>query len=495
MKKNIIWRPQQGAQEALMDCTVSTIFFGGARGGGKTDGILGKWAVKSELYGSDFNAVFFRHALPMLDDAIERSHQIYGQMGAVWNEQKKLWRLRNGGRIRFRPLERLQDAEKYQGQNITDIAVDEVGNYPTSAPIDRLNGVLRSGAGVPTQMILTGNAGGAGQLWLKARYVDPFPMGFNIIYTVLPNGDSVDSVYMPSLITSNKILLANDPDYIKRLYLVGSEALVKAWLDGDWSTVEGAFFDTWSDKDHIVAPFEIPKHWTRIRSFDWGSARPFSVGWWAVASDDVVINGRWIKRGCMVRYREWYGVQHLPNGQVVPNKGLKLTSEQVGAGIWEREKGDGKIHDYVADPAIFTQDGGKSVFERMYEGSGKRVMFRRADNKRVSTSGALGGWDQMRERLRLKDCGEYGKLPDTLIFSTCKDFIRTVPVLQHDITRPEDLDTSAEDHAADEARYGLMSRPLIRHVSKGDKPIRGMNSMNIEQLYSRTNERKQSNRI
>jgi tripartite-type tricarboxylate transporter receptor subunit TctC len=33
------------------------VFFGGARGGGKTDGVLGKWALKERRYGQNFNAI------------------------------------------------------------------------------------------------------------------------------------------------------------------------------------------------------------------------------------------------------------------------------------------------------------------------------------------------------------------------------------------------------------------------------------------------------
>ena len=51
--------------------------------------------------------------------------------------------------------------------------------------------------------------------------------------------------------------------------------------------------------------------------------------------------------------------------------------------------------------------------------------------------------------------------PMLFVFDSCRDFIRTVPVLQHDPQRLEDLDTAAEDHAADEARYACLSRPLI----------------------------------
>lgn len=58
------WRPQPGPQKALIDCPLPEILFGGARGGGKTDGILGKYALKEARYGAAFNAVFFRKEMP-----------------------------------------------------------------------------------------------------------------------------------------------------------------------------------------------------------------------------------------------------------------------------------------------------------------------------------------------------------------------------------------------------------------------------------------------
>lgn len=428
----IVWSPQPGPQAALIDCPFPEIFYGGARGGGKTDGVLGKYAIKAEIYGSAFNALFFRKELPMLDDAIERSHQIFGALDAEWHEQKKMWRFAGGGRLRFRPLERVQDAEKYQGQNVSDACVEEAGNYPDPKPIDRINGVLRSVAGVPTQLVLTGNPGGPGQNWIKARYIDPAPMGMRALFRTLPNGNVHKYVFIPSKLQNNRALMVNDPDYVNRLYLVGSDELVRAWLDGDWGVVEGAYFDCWSDR-LIVRPFEIPKHWTRFRSFDWGSARPFSVGWWAVASEDY--NG--IPKNAMIRYREWYGCKRDPNGMIEPNTGVKLTVEQVAAGIKAREDGD-KIKYGVADPAIFAQDGGPSMAERMMKCG---VTWRRADNKRVAGSGSIGGWDQMRQRMQGED-----DRPMIYCFSTCTDSIRTIPTLQHDTNKPEDLDTDGEDH-------------------------------------------------
>jgi hypothetical protein len=164
----------------------------------------------------------------------------------------------------------------------------------------------------------------------------------------------------------------------------------------------------------------------------------------------------------MVRYREWYGCKDPINE---PNVGLKLTAEEVGAEIKRLESGDGHIADAVLDPAAFSQDGGPSIAERLQKGAGGKVWFRKADNKRVATSGAMGGWDQMRARF----LGEDGR-PMIYTFDTCTNSVRTIPLLQHDKLRVEDIDTDMEDHAADEWRYACMSRPWIRKSAEDTKP-------------------------
>ena len=83
--------------------------------------------------------------------------------------------------------------------------------------------------------------------------------------------------------------------------------MVKAWLEGDWTAIEGAFFSEWSNEQHVVQPFAMPETWLRFRSGDWGSSSPFSIGWWAVVTDDFEVANRVLPRGALVRYREWYG--------------------------------------------------------------------------------------------------------------------------------------------------------------------------------------------
>lgn len=458
MARKLLWAPQAGPQEALVGCPYQEVFFGGARGGGKTDGVLGRWAIKERRYGKYFNAIMFRRTTVSSEDAIERSKEIYAPLGAKFNETKTLWRMPNGGRVSFRYLESEKDAEEWQGRNVTDAWVEEAGHYITSAPIDRLFGVLRSAQGVPTQLILTANPGGAGQHWLKERYrLVPFPKRPQVHSRVLPNGAVHRYAVIPSRITDNRILMESDPSYVNRLYMVGSAELVRGWLEGDWTAIQGAFFDCWKESRHVIEPFAVPDHWLRFRSMDWGSASPSSIGWWAVVSDQFQApDGKILPRGFMLRYREWYT---CPERDFA--RGLKLTAEQIADGIKERSINEAIAYG-VLDPAAFAEDGGPSHAERM---SLRGVMFRPADNARVSRNGAMGGWDMLRQRL----LGDGDGRAMIGCFKTCTASITTIPALQHDEKKPEDLNTNGIDHAADDWRYACMSRPWTAPLKSSEK--------------------------
>ena len=451
----IIWQPQPGPQTALLECPVFEVFYGGARGGGKTESSIGDWLQHSSLYGENAIGIFVRRKLTQLSEVIARTKQLFSKLGAKYNEQSKTWTMSNGARLKFVYLERDSDAEEYQGHSYTRIYVEELTNFPSPGPIDKLRATLRSGAGVPVGMRLTGNPGGPGHTWVKARYIDPAPAGYKVITeeTELElDGEtitvSLDRVFIPSKLGDNTLLIRNDPTYILRLRQSGSEALVRAWLEGDWSIVDGAFFDEWDEAKHvlpsgIVIPRLLPGI-TRFRAFDWGSARPFSVGWYALLDRELELPDHDpLPKGALIKYREWYGASGI-------NKGLKMDATLVAQGIVNREKGE-IIRYGAADPSIFIRDGGPSIAESM---AIHKCMWRRADNKRI-----VGA-----EQVRIRLVGELGR-PMLYFLDCCVDSIRTIPVLQHDEKQPEDVDTDGEDHAYDETRYACMSRPWQPRVA------------------------------
>lgn len=472
--QTIIWQPQPGPQTALISCPIFEVFFGGARGGGKTESSLGDWLDHSNTYGEAAIGIFVRRKLVQLAEVIARSKQIFSKLGAKYHEQSKTWTMANGARLKFAYLEKDTDAEEYQGHNYTRVYVEEVTNFPSPSPINLLRATLRSTQGVPVGMRLTGNPGGPGHNWVKARYIDPCPAGYRVITEseeLILDGVSqtiqLSRVFIPSKLTDNRLLLEADPTYVLRLRQSGSAALVKAWLEGNWNIVDGAFFDEWDPAIHVLDTEEwkprIPKTSKRFKSFDWGSAKPFSCGWWAIS------DGTWgLPRGALVRYMEWYGSKG-------PNVGLKLHVPDVARGILLRDQ-ESKLpaRTGFADPSIFITNGGPSIGETF---AIHGVPWARADNKR------LAGAEQVRARL----VGENGK-PMVYVLDCCEDTIRTLPVLQHDDKNPEDVDTEAEDHAYDDFRYACMSRPYVPRppVPEGSRlpKLPGQHTINelIEQL-------------
>ncbi len=441
--RTIIWEPQPGPQTALVTCPVVEVFFGGARGGGKTDGMLGDWVNHASLYGEHAIGLMVRRKRTQLIETIERSQQIYPKLGATFNGQEKMWRFPDGARLRFAYLERDQDADEYQGHSYTRVYGEELGTFPSPAPIKKLMATLRSGSGVPCGFRGTGNPGGAGHQWVKARYIDPSPTGWKIIKErfidpVSKKEVERERVFIPSFLSDNKYLGA---DYVANLQMSGSPELVRAWLEGDWSAIAGAFFPEFG-MNHIVNPVELPPDWVRFRAYDDGSASPFCCLWFAVSDGQLPQ----FPRGALIVYREWYGASE-------PNVGLKLQKEAIAKGILDREAKGEKIAYSRADPAIFKQDGGPSVAEVFAK---HRVYFTPADNTRIP------GHSQFRSRL----IG--AEKPMIYFFSNCLNCIRTIPALPHDTVKPEDVDTDAEDHAYDAARYGVMSRPWVRQVAQSN---------------------------
>lgn len=479
-EQTVLWSPQEGPQTALLQCPVFEVFYGGARGGGKTEGSIGDWLQHSSLYGEAAIGIFVRRKFKQLAEVIARTKQIFPKLGAKYNEQKAEWRMANGARLKFVYLERDSDAEEYQGHNYTRVYVEEVTNFASPGPINKLRATLRSASGVPVGMRLTGNPGGPGHNWVKERYINPDPRGYKLITEecqIEIDGEvqtvSLDRVFIPSKLGDNMLLLRSDPTYVLRLRQSGSEALVKAWLEGNWDIVDGAYFD-FDEARHVKDRNYIdfaPPQTVRFRSFDWGSAKPYSCGWWAIA------DGTWpphdpLPFGAIFRYRELYGASG-------PNKGLGSTADVVAKAILAEEKGE-RIRYGVADPAIFIRNGGPSIAESMIG-----CRWRRADNKRIP------GWEMVRQRL----AGEDG-VPMMYVADSCEDTIRTLPVLQHDEDDEEDLDTDGEDHAADEIRYACMSRPWKPKLivpKQGLKLPLLPNQMTIDQMIAK-NTRKRKER-
>ena len=417
------------------------VAFGGARGGGKS------WAVRTKaillcLNHDGITVGIIRRSYPELEaNHILPIKKMLPLDAYEYNDSKKRLTFPNGSQIIFRYCSNDKDLNNFQGTEFDILFIDEATQF-TENQYKELIACLRGVNNFPKRVYLTCNPGGIGHSWVKRLFIDKrYQKGEN----------PQEYNFIQSLVNDNSALMEKQPEYIEQLEALPPK-LRKAWLEGDWNIFEGQFFEDFIDdpshyKDkkytHVIDPFDIPKSWKIFRSFDWGYSKPFSCGWWAVDYDGVIY-----------RILEYYGC----NGTA--DEGVEKHPPQVFSEIQRIEQ----EHPYLkgrqivgyADPAIWKAEFGESIAETAAR---YQVYFNKGDNERIP------GWMQIHYRLSFDEDG----YPMMYVFKNCKDFIRTIPLLQYDEHKPEDVDTSQEDHIADETRYFCMSRPIApKRVKKQD---------------------------
>lgn len=441
----------------MITCPFSEIGYGGARGGGKSDAILGKWLQHAAENGGKARGIIFRRSYPELEQLELRAIDLLEGSGWEYIGSKRTFINSDGARLKLRYLEKDRDAGRYQGHEYTFIAVDEYGEFPSPDPINKIKVCLRSTSIDRPVFVCSFNPGGVGHNHIKAYWIDPAPP-----MTPIMNAEGGYRIFIPAKLSDNKILMHKDPNYWKRIKASGiPEFLLKAWLYGDWDIVAGGFFDDlWDRSIHIHPAFNIPEDWTIDRSFDWGSSKPFSVGWWAESDGtDVLIptdEGPIRKKfpaGTLFRIAEWYGWQRNSEGKGMPNKGLKMTNSEIAQGILDREAALGiidRVNAGPADPSIWDCSRGISIADDMLD---MGVEWLRGENKPGSR---VIRWQRIRQMMK---AAKEGSMEDAGIytFPNCTEgFIRCFPVTQRDQKKVEDIDTTQEDHCQDEVGYRVM---------------------------------------
>ena len=413
--------------------------YGGARGGGKS------WAVRRKLIllcmkYENLKVLLVRRTFPEL-----RSNHIMPLLSdlgsyAKYKDVDKLFTFPNGSIIQLGYYDNDSDFLRYQGQEYDVIAIDEATNLKEEW-IKLLLSSLRSPRGdFRERVYFTCNPGGASHNYIKRLFIDReyFP----------EKGEKPeDYKFISAKVTDNKILMQNNPDYVNQLKAL-PEKLRRAHLEGDWDIYDGQVFEEFRDKPeayltrrftHVIEPFDIPQHGFNIyRSFDWGYSKPFSCNWYACDGD-----------GRLYMIMEYYGC----SGE--PDVGVKMTPQAVFSEISKIEREHpwfkGKSIRGIADPAIWNAERGISIAE---EAEKFGIYFDKGDNNRIS------GILQVHERLKFDENG----IPMLYVFKTCKHLIRTLPILQYDAHKVEDVDTSMEDHGYDSLRYMCNWRPIKAQV-------------------------------
>ena len=469
---NIVWAPQP-KQIAFMSRPEYEALYGGAAGGGKSDALLVEALRQVDI--PHYRAIIFRKTYPQLSELIDRSQDIYSMAfpNARYNDSKHCWRFPSGAKIYFGSMQHSKDKTNYQGKRYDFIGFDELTHftweeYSYMFSRNRPSKKPKSKKKTRVYIRATTNPGGIGHGWVKERFItaaEPLTPIVEIVEVKTPEGEikkiKRDRVFVPATVFDNQILLKEDPNYLGSLALL-PEKERNALLYGDWDTFSGQYFTEWREHPdlkqakehgcnlsaaelkmqrrwcHVIEPFDLnsgaARTWNIYRSYDFGYAKPFSCAWWAVDPD-----------GIMYRIMELYGCTKNPNEGVkwTPDEQFKKIAEIERTHPWFKNR---SIQG-VADPAIWDASRGESIAETATKYG---IYFTPGDHERIP------GLMQCHYRLQFDDNG----YPRMYVFSNCKGFIRTIPLMMYSETHPEDIDTNLEDHICDEWRYFAMSRPI-----------------------------------
>jgi hypothetical protein len=420
---------QKEANKALRGAKY--VLYGGAMGGGKSYWL--RWAlVKLLLYfhaaygATGVTVALFCENYPALKDRqlskIAREfpewlgkhhpdHKDYGNCFILKPEY-------GAGVIAFRNLD---DTSKYQSAEFAAIGTDELTKNQLEVFNDLRNRLRWPG--IPAEewkFIAATNPGSIGHAWVKKYWIDrDFP----------PEEQEADEfVYVPAFAKDNPHL---DPAYLRQLDSLPAE-MRKAFVEGDWNIFKGQYFTEWRNDIHTCPPYPLPASYERFISIDYGYSAPSSVHWWAADYD-----------GNITAYRELYQTG--------------LTFKDLAREILKMTPPNEDVRYWVADPAIWNKTGqtelsGAELMEQVAMEQHRSIQLVKANNDRLT------GWRVFREYL--KPFERDGKRVAAIrYFSTCTNAIRTIPALVYDQFKTEDLDTDGEDHAGDDGRYAVMSRP------------------------------------
>jgi hypothetical protein len=413
-------------QQAFHDADEFDVLYGGAAGGGKTRALLMD-DLRDCMRHPGIRIGAFRRTYGELKESLLAELAQVGfasALGASWNGTEYELRFPNHSLIMFRYAESIKDASRRQGGQYQKLTFDERTLTPPDV-VAFLESRLRSGrVELPVLGIRSGtNPGGAGHGTVKAKFIDATAYGTKVITDV--RGRTVR--FIPSKLADNPHVNAEYADDLRNL----PEQLRKAFLDGDWDSFMGQAFGEWSHDRHTLDPITIPAEWRRVMGIDWGYAAPWAALWLAIDEDGRV----WV-------YRELYARQ--------------VGEQQQAERILAAEAGE-TVGPRWADDAMWATRGDAKPIARVYADHGVHLT-------EAGKGGRVAGWQRLRSYLADGPACPHHRAqglnvcPRLHVFRTCTNLIREIPALPFATSGdPEDVDSTASDHAADALRYALIN--------------------------------------
>lgn len=486
IETELVWKYiPDSSQELAINSPAHVTLFTGARGPGKTDTQLMHFRrYVGQGYGQFWRGVLFDREYKMLDDIVSKSKRWFPKFedGCRFLESKSdyKWVWPTGEELMFRSIDNLDDYWNYHGQEFPWIGWNELTKWPTLElfdrmmscnrssftekdwPIDKMTGEAIEVRPIPLRVFATTNPYGVGHNAVRRRFIDPVPYGEIVkkeieVFNPATKEDVVVTKTQVSIFGSWRENPYLSPEYVADIVSIKDPNIRAAWDQGRWDIVAGgALDDVWDSRIHVIERFPIPDGWFVNRTMDWGSSHPYSVGFWAEANGEEVKlpNGFTFcpAPGSLILFAELYGTQEIGT-----NKGLKKGAKALAEDIDEYEQllvHNGWIP-YRPEPGPADnqiRDVRDSETETIEKRMGDVGIYWTPSDKAAGSR--KNGLQLIRDRLEAAKTGEG---PGLYIMRNCAASVETIPNLPRDPKKPDDVDTTAEDHAYDMVRYRVLA--------------------------------------
>lgn len=425
--------------------------YGGARGGGKSWAMRRKSVLLALRY-PGIRVLILRRTYPELTETYVKPMR--GELAELirakqvrYRETEKEFVFTNGSLLMLGYCDNEADLGRYQGAEYDVIFIDEATQWPYDWFIV-LTACLRGVNDYPKRMYLTCNPGGVGHTWVKRLFID----------RDYQKGERPDEYrFIQALVYDNRALMEKSPEYLHQLENL-PEKLRKGWLEGEWDLFDGQYFAEFRREKHVIQPFALPARWRRYVTMDYGLDM-LAVLWIAVD-----------EQSCGYVYRELY--EGRDNGLGADGRGHIVSA--AARRILDCSPAEERIDAWLAPPDLWNRnrDSGRSTAE----------LFAEAGIGLTKTSSdRIGGWRAVREWLADVEDGHGVKAPRLRIFSTCANLIRTLPAVQFDEKKPEDV--AIEPHELTHAPDALRGFCVYRSAPADPPPK--VREPGIEVFYDR----------
>jgi hypothetical protein len=457
---------QLAASAAARVCDLAdgptAIGYGGARGGGKSHWLLAQMGADDCQRMPGLKCLLLRKVgKANLEHFEDLRRKLFGRIPHDFSAFRGILSFKNGSRIIAGHFQNEKDIDAYLGLEYDIIGIEEATTLTARKYQDITTCCRSSKPNWRPRIYSTTNPGGVGHGWYRMKFIVPFQ-----------GKTETETRFIPARVTDNPF---NNPEYRKVLEnLSGWQK--RAWLDGDWDIAAGQYFTSFRRDVHVLEDFDD------TRAVEWFAAMDYGFAHYTVVllgcrdgdGNTFIVDEHaerlWLPQRHAAAVKAMVE-RHKING-VVAMRGLPRLSMRSDAEVQNRPLTLADLKRFVAGVDVFSRQSDGSTIAQQYAKHG--IVLRPAHTDRVH------GWAEVMQGL-----GEVATPPVTgmdcvrptlFIHSRCKRLIETLPALQHDPNRAEDVmkvdaddDGNGGDDAADCLRYlvATKSRTITQQRLRG----------------------------